>query len=360
MSNARVIIVPLLFTIALIGLAIPKLLSQSSESGGEARQERSVAVRSMRVEETVLAEKIILNGTLRGSESVSLRSEMVGRVEAIHFQEGRQVQKGELLVKINDDEIQAELASVEAELELAKLSFNRQKGLYDKGLVSTEIYDDAANRLKVLEAKKMLLVARLEKSEIKAPFDGHIGLRYISPGELIDPNVEIARLEKMHPLRVDFSIPETVLSRVEEGMSFEVTVVGVEEKFRGQIVAFNPGLDPVTRMITVRGEIPNEAGRLRPGNFARVEIELKKHENAVVIPSKALIRGLGTASVFLIKNGRATEVLVKTGIRQANEIQILEGLEPGDEVITEGVQSLREGMAVRIVESYNSGEIAQN
>lgn len=290
--------------------------------------------------------KILSTGTLLANEEVEIRFEIPGRVVAIYFEEGSSVNKGDLMVKIEDQELQAQLKKLLVEEQEASDDVYRKQKLLELKALSQEEFDKAANQLAMVRADIELKRSQLAKTEILAPFSGQVGLRQVSPGEYVSPSATIAMLQQVDPVKIEFTIPEKYSGMVKKGTSIHFTVAGSDEVYTGQIYAVEPRIDPSTRNITLRAVCPNPTRRLMPGAFARVEIILQKLQDALMIPSEAIIPTISGEKVFLCRNGRAQSSMITTGIRTEREVQILEGLSAGDSLITSGLLQLREAMPV--------------
>lgn len=295
-----------------------------------------------------LSNIIYVTGTLMANEEVELRSEMSGRITAIRFSEGSWVRKGDLLVKINDQDLQAQLKKAESQEQLYREEEKRKKALYDKQLLSQEEYDNALNKLRTAEAEKELLKAQIAKTEIYAPFSGKIGLRYVSEGGYVTPNLLIATLQELDPVKVEFAVPEQYSRFVKNGADIKYSIVGSDRFFKGSVYAVESRIDPVTRTIKARARSANPDFVLVPGSFAKIELTLEEIKDALVVPSETLVPDLNTTKIFTYHNGMARPVPVKTGIRLPQSVQITQGVSAGDTIITTGLMQIREGSAVQI------------
>lgn len=346
------VLVGAVVAIVLVLLALPKLTASRSGGEGQAssssQQRAPLGVSTFVVEETSLQDKIVTTGTVLADEEVELRPETSGRITEIAFQEGRPVAAGALLVKINDSELQAQLRRAERRLALAEERAFRQEQLLEKGGISQEEYDATVSEVDVLRAEGELIEAQIDKTEIRAPFSGVIGLRYASEGSYVSPTLRIATLQSLNPVKIDFSVPEKYAARVGVGDVITFTVEGVDGVFEGEIYAFEPEIEAGTRTLTVRARSPNPQGRLLPGAFADIEVVLGEVSDALTIPAIAVIPEQGGKRVYLYEGGTAQPRSVETGIRTADRIQITEGLAPADTVILTGLQQLRPGLPVQM------------
>ena len=334
--------------LVLVGLALPKL-NDSSASGGSGGGDDA----PMRVNATVLrpgtvTERIRTTGTLRADESVELTAEAGGKITDIRFEEGNRVQKGDLLVQINDAELQAEKKRLEHQLELATDRAERQKRLLAEGGVSQEEYDATVNEVEVLKADLALVEAQIEKKKVRAPFSGVVGLRQVSEGAYVSPQTSISTLQRLNPIKVDFSVSEQYASRVGPGQEIAFTVRSMDRRQEGTVYATSSQINANTRTLQLRARAPNPDGTLRPGMFADVTVTLGTIDDATIVPSFAVVPTLDGQRVFLLENGNAQPRNVSLGVRTDSTVQVTDGLALGDTVITSGIQDLRAGLPVRI------------
>jgi membrane fusion protein (multidrug efflux system) len=333
--------------LVLVGLALPKL--DGSEAAGSSSDEAA----PMQVDATVLrpgsmAEQIQTTGTLRADESVELTPEASGKVTAIQFEEGARVQEGQLLLQINDAELRAERKRLEHRLELATDRAERQERLLEEGGVSQEEYDATVNEVQVLEAELELVEAQVAKTEVRAPFSGVVGLRSVSEGAYVTPQTQITTLKRLDPIKVDLSVSEKYASRVQPGQPIAFSVRGVERTLTGEIYATDVQVDTETRTLQLRARADNPDGTLRPGMFADVTVSLGTIDDAVVVPSFAVVPTLDGQRVFVAENGTAQPRNVTLGMRTDSTVQVTEGLSLRDTVITSGIQEMRAGLPIRI------------
>lgn len=306
----------------------------------------------MQVRVSVLQARMLNNtieatGSLLANEAIEVRSEIAGRVTRIGFTEGGTVTKGQTLVRINDDDLQAQLRKTDLAVQLATADEGRKKQLLDVKGISQQAYDDARIALQSAEADRDNLRAMIAKALIKAPFSGKIGLRHVSEGGYVSPNTLITDLQQVSPIKVEFSVPERFGREVSVGKKITFTLDGDTARYIAEIYAVDPAVDVASRTITVRAHNSNTNGKLRPGAFAHIVVELSKVPSALLIPTEALIPDIQGQKVLLIKGGKAVSARVETGIRTNTEVELTTGVQPGDTVITTGLLQLREGMAVK-------------
>lgn len=289
------------------------------------------------------------SGTVLASESVDLASEASGTVEEIFFKEGAHVRKNDLLVKLRSDDLHAQLKKTELQVQLASELADRQKQLLDRNNTSKEQYDIAVSSLATLKADRENLIAAIRKREIRAPFDGIIGLRYVSEGSYVTPpTTRIASVQKINPLKVDFAVPEKYAGKVRVGDLVKLRSDETNMEFSGKVYAIEPEIEATTRTVQLRALCENKGEAIFPGGYVHVELRLKQPGGALTVPTQAIIPVLKGQTVLVRKNGVATSVAVKTGIRTSSVIQITDGLSAGDTVITTGILQLRPGMPVSV------------
>jgi membrane fusion protein (multidrug efflux system) len=343
-------------------LAYPKLTEQSAGEGSSSVQNSGNAPLSVDVhvvEPQIFENKIFTTGTLIANESIELRSEISGKIVELKLEEGRQVKAGERLIKINDSELQARLEQSEFRIGLAEVRERRQLQLLERGGISQEEYDATLNELNILKAEAELIKAQIDKTEIKAPFNGVVGLRYVSNGSYISPTTNIANFQSINPIKVEFSVPERYAGVVEVGDRAVFNVQGQDEDFEAVIYAIEPRIETQTRTIRIRARANNDNSKLLPGAFANIELILEEINDALMIPTIAVIPELQGQKVFVLRDGKVAEQQVTTGIRTESDVQVVEGLAPGDTVLTTGLLQVRTGMPVRVdqVDKYEEGEL---
>lgn len=339
-----------LVAVAALGLiAWPKVapLLEDEERVDSPARSGAPAVRTQRLRPQPFASTLTFNGTLVADKSIEIKSELRGKIDRIAFTSGQQVSTGDLVVTIESGELAAELASVREQLELAETNAERLQSLFERGSVTASERDDAVSRREVLRADQRRLEVRLQKTRILAPFAGTLGLRRVSPGDLIEAETLITTLQTVADLKVDFSVPERYRALVQPKVPLTLFVAGYDEPFQATVQAVDPRVDIATRTLTVRAEVDNSSRKLLPGNYARVEL-INRSDDALLVPSLAVLQSVDAVSVFTVKDGVAVRREVETGERSASRVRILDGLEPGDEVITSGIQSVRDGQPVNV------------
>jgi len=334
--------------VVLVGLALPKISGSQSSGGGSGSGDAPTRVDATVLRPGTVTERIRTTGTLQADESVELTSEASGKITDIRFEEGARVEAGELLVQINDSELQAEKRRLEHELQLARERAERQERLLQEGGVSQEEYDATVNEVEVLTADLELVEARIEKTKVRAPFSGVVGLRAVSEGAYVSPQTRITTLQRLDPMKVNFSVSEKYASRVGPGQSISFSVRGRDDRLTGEVYATDTQVDPDTRTLQLRARAPNPDETLRPGMFADVTVTLGTIDDAAVVPSFAVLPTLDGQRVFVVENGTAQPRNVTLGVRTDSTVQVTDGLSLRDTVITSGIQDLRAGLPVRI------------
>jgi len=289
-------------------------------------------------------------GSLNSDESVMLAPEVAGRVAAIPFVEGKRVNAGDVILKLDDALVRAELADAEARFRLAKANMDRANELARTGNVTERARDEATSSFGIAAAAVELAKVRVSKTTITAPFSGVVGIRNTSVGAYLAVGTRVVNLEKIDPLKVDFSVPEIYLAAVGVGQEVEVSVDAIANRtFVGTIQAIDPMVDVNGRSLTIRARLPNPDGVLRPGLFARVTIKGLVEREVVMVPESAVVPRAGETFIFRIENGKAVESKVKLGERRAGQVAIVEGLPANATVVTAGHQRLRNGSVVDVV-----------
>lgn len=287
-------------------------------------------------------------GTLVGGQEVELRPELSGKVISVPFKEGSYVKKGDLILKINDADLAAQLKRIKLQIELAEKNEDRQAQLLKIQGVSQQEYDAVLNQLNTLKAEKELLEAQIAKTEVRAPFSGRVGLKSIYEGAYVSPTTLITTIIESDPLKIDFSVPERYANKIRVGDRLSFRVEGSSKQYEGRVYALNSSLNLSTRTLTVRGECPNPNGELFPGNFALIQLTLEKENNAILIPSQAVIPKLKGQEVYIYRGGKAVPVDIMTGYRSDTSVQVSAGLNEGDTVIISGIMQIRPNSSVKL------------
>jgi membrane fusion protein (multidrug efflux system) len=294
-----------------------------------------------------LEDQFRTTGQLLADEEVELRAEVSGRVVRLPFQEGAFVRQGQLLAALDTEVLQAELRAAQTRRDLASVQAGRQRELFGIGGLSRQALDQAEAELQVLEADLARIRAEIERRRIYAPFSGTVGLRAVSPGAYVSPGDRLATLRVTDPLKLEFGVPERYLGRVSPGDRVRFSVPGGDGPYFAEVYAVEPGVAASTRAFTVRARMPNPGAALQPGGFAEVELVFDAVDDALLVPASAVVPGAGRPSVWLAQDGVAVPREVTTGVRTADEVQITDGVSPGEIVLTSGFETIRPQMPIR-------------
>jgi membrane fusion protein (multidrug efflux system) len=341
-----------IFSAAVLCCAFLLTSCESKSDGGTQRPGGAagpVTVNGVVVQPQKMENIVRSSGTVLPSESVDLVAEATGRIDKIGFKEGSHVRKNDLLVKINDDDLQAQLKKVDLQIQLATDQSKRQAQLFAKNSISQEQYDISLNTVNTLKADRENLVASIRKKEIRAPFDGIVGLRYVSEGGYVMQTTRIASMQKVNPVKVDFSIPEKYAGKVTVGDVVHFNSDETKYQFTGTLYAIEPKIDAATRTMQLRALCSNTGEKIFPGAYVQIELRLKTIDDALLVPTQAVVPVLKGQTVFVRRNGVVASVPVTTGVRASAFVQITDGIVPGDTVITTGIMTLRPGMKINVV-----------
>ena len=297
---------------------------------------------------TTLDFSYIYTGKLLANEEIDIRPEISAKVTGIFFKEGSNVSKGDMLVKMFDSDLQAQLKSVQLQIELAQKELNRKKELYLFKGISKEELDISENNYNTLKASQDLIKAQISKTELHAPFSGVVGLRMVSEGAFVSNSTIITSLQQVDPIKVDFAVPEKFIANLNIGKEFDFTIDGREDHFTGKIYALESKIDPQTGSIRVRALCPNPKRVLYPGSYSKINIKLFPNKESLMIPAKSTVPLMEGEQVFILKRGIAKAIDIKTGYRNEREVEVTSGLTPNDTLVTSGLLQIKEGMPIRV------------
>ena len=292
---------------------------------------------------------ITVSGNIEPNEQVQIRSEVTGMVKNLYFQEGSNVQTGQLLLQIDDSELQARLNQTQTREILSRDNERRAALLLEKEAISQQEYDVAQADYKTAQSEIQLIQTQIAKTRIKAPFSGKIGLRSISIGEYLTPTTVVANLVSINPIKILFSIPEKYSREIKVGQNITFLVAGSDRTYHASVYAIEPSVDASTRTVQVKARTNNDQGEIVPGSFARVELPIRERENAIFIPTEAVIPIQNGKQVFVYKDGKAQLVKIETEERTGSDVIVTSGLQVGDTVLTSGIMTLKEGMPVKVL-----------
>jgi len=352
----RTLIIVIVLVVAAV-IILPRLGASKADNpkaaaggapGGGGGPGGPVSVNIVVVQPQVLNNVIQSTGTVLANEEVEVRSEISGIIQKIAFKEGQKVQKGQLLASLNDDELQAQAERLAYTVKLNEQVESRQKQLLEREAISRQEYDIALADVNTIKADLQRVRAQIARYYIRAPFSGEIGLRYVSEGSYVSPTTQIASMQDIDRVKIDFTVPEKYSDLVQRGDSITFSVRGNERKYKANVYAVESRIDLATRSLRVRAMARNPDRTLIPGSFAKIELTLNRIPDAVLIPTEALIPELQGQKVYLFKNGRALPSPVKTGIRTSREIQITEGVSPRDSLIVTGLLQIKDSAQVKV------------
>ena len=303
----------------------------------------------MIVKDTTVDNNFDVTGTIDANEKVNLVSETAGAITGIYFNEGSPVQKGQLLVKVYNQDLVAALKQNDYQVALAKQNEYRNSILLQKEAISQQEYDTSLTSLNTLKAQSDVLKAQIAKTEIRAPFSGVIGLRNISPGGYLSPSTSIASLVNIDPAKVTFSVPERYLSMIKAGTKISFTIESSRKSFTAVVYAIEPAIDLSSRTITVRAKAANPDNLLKAGAFAKINLRLDQIAKTIMVPTQCVIPDLKDNKVFIYHNGIAEAKTVKTDLRTDTRIEITSGLKAGDSLIVSGLIQIRNKVPLKVL-----------
>jgi membrane fusion protein, multidrug efflux system len=320
-------------------------LATAAAAQGRPRSGEPLRAELHTVEKEEFARTITTIGTLRANESVVLLPELSRRLTGILVEEGASVDADEVLFQLDDADLRAGLAELEARIRLATLNRDRAANLLPNKAISRQEFDLAAAEVEILEAQKIAREVELAKTSIRAPFAGRTGVRQVSAGALVSPTTPLVTVQDISSIKIDFSLPERHAPELRTGLPFTFTVAGKSQTFSGEVIVIEPAIDELTRSLRVRGHCKDPGGLL-PGGFADVTLTLEGAGEGFLIPSQALVPSPRGQGVYVIVAGQAQLRPVETGIRTADRVQVLRGLEAGERIAITNLLRLRPGLAV--------------
>lgn len=350
MNKTGKTIIFIVIAIIILGLIIyPKLKPEETGTQVSTRQDRPVLqVEAKIINPGRIENKIKITGAILANESVALKSEISGKIDKIYFQEGQHVKKGTLLLTINDDEMVAQVERLKYTQKLNEDIEYRLRQLLEKEAISREEYEIGLTTLNTTLSEIKEREARLSKHKLYAPFDGIIGLRQVSEGSYLSPSDLVVNIYNINPIKVEFSVPGKYSSLINKADSIHFKIEASENLFTGIIYAFEPRIDPRTRTLKIRAICNNDDEILMPGQFVNIDYTLNVLPYALMVPSESVIPELNRHKLFTYKNGLVSQEVVNIGLRTEKEVQITQGISPGDTVITTGILQIRHGLPVNI------------
>ncbi|MHB8262024.1 MAG: efflux RND transporter periplasmic adaptor subunit [Bacteroidia bacterium] len=341
----KTLLIIIFIVTALVLIKIFYLSPKQNKTAGQTPP--TALIRAVIVKQSEMNTVVTSSGSMLANEEVTLNPETAGKIISLTFKEGTEVQKGQLLVKLNDADLQATLAK---QLSVQKVNEEKERDLKAllaiKG-VSQEEYDLALSMVQQNKADIDYTQAQIAKTEIRAPFNGIIGFKTVSEGDFVSSADVIASIQQVNPMDIDFSIPEKYSLQVRTNDTVRVKIAGTGRTYVGKVYAIDPKIDANTRALKVRASVDNSKREIFAGSYAEVSLILRS-ENSVVVPSMAVIASLRGQTTYLIKNGKANLIPISVGIRTDSSVEVLTGLKVGDTIATSGIMALKQGIAVKI------------
>ncbi len=336
----------LIFSIAIISCNNKK--DAASPQGGAPQKQPPIGAEAIITKNSLLVSEIQVPGSLLASETTEIHPEVSGRLVQLNVREGNFIQQGALLAKLYDGDLQAQKRKLEVQLKIAQQTENRQQQLLQIQGISQQEYDLSLLQVHNLNADIDIINEAIRKTEIRAPFSGKLGFRNISPGAFITPSTIISTISQVSQLKLQFTVPEKYSSEIKTGQSIEFSIDGSLKTFYANVSATESYIEENTRSLSVRALVKTKDPLLVPGAFCKVKIQLGKNENAIMIPTVAVVPQGRKKQVFLFKDGKAIQTEITTGVRDSSNIEVISGLKLGDTVIITGLLFLKQGSDVRI------------
>jgi membrane fusion protein (multidrug efflux system) len=322
--------------------------SSSPSARGNARQRGALEVEGFIVEPRSVSETVEVPGTLFPAEETQIRAEVSGRVVRLNIPEGDIVAKGTLLVKLFDEDLKAQLNKLKVQLQIAEKTVERQKELLDIKGISQQDFDLSSLAADNLKADIESLKISISKTEIRAPYEGQIGLRNVSLGSYLSPSDIITTLRDINQLKLEFAVPEKYAKSIARGYQVTFRVDGGSANHAARVIATEGNVDPTTRTLRIRALVTGKSKELVPGVFARINLQLGQDSKALMIPTQAVIPQARNKQVILLRGDTATFKVVETGIRDSAYVQVVSGLKMGDTVITTGLMAIRPSARIKV------------
>jgi len=340
-------------SVGVLGVCVTWYVSSRGTRAPQILTRAPVTVEVVGVKEGPIGRRVNTNGVLVSAQSVNLCPEIEGRIEKILFHQGERVKKGDLLIQLDESAAKARLREAEAALAFAKSEYHRAKHLYDRKFGNKAALEKTMAEMQVREAAVLVARVSVDQAQIRAPFDGVVGLQNVSEGATVTRNKELVSVVSLSPLYVDFSVPDSYLKYLSVGETVDVTVEGFDDllAMESRVIALDSQVNAATHSIAVRAEIQNVTEEMRPGQFARVSAELGKEEKALMIPVVAVEKDGERNFVYVVVDSTAVQTYVTLGLRHQGMVQVTDGLKKGDRVVTAGQIKLVDGASVRVVAS---------
>ncbi|MBS1492958.1 MAG: efflux RND transporter periplasmic adaptor subunit [Bacteroidetes bacterium] len=333
---------------------IPKLSSKEKpQTQNQSQGDGTTSADGYVIKSTDLDNEIQAVGTIRANEEVEIRSEVSRKITGIYFKEGSKVGRGKTLFKLDDADLIASMNKLKLDEQLAVLNEKRNKELLDKGLLSQSDYDIQINNLAKIRADMESIQIQIDKTNIRAPFSGFVGLRNVSVGSYATPTNVLTTMQDLSKLKIDFSIPEKYINFFKIGQKIFFKVAGIDEEYEGEVYAFEPKVENGTKTLILRAISNRSNSKLLPGSFTNVRLIMKQISDAMLVPTQAVIPNLKGQSVYIADNGKVKEVSVELGNRLEDMVQIIGDIKQGDTLITTNILRLKPNSKVKIVKVSN-------
>jgi membrane fusion protein, multidrug efflux system len=333
---------------------------QQQQRGGPGGRNAPVRADAFIVKTKLLLDNIEIPGTLVSNEATEIHPEVAGRITGIYFKEGSFINKGALLVKLNDADLQAQKRKLLVQLQVAKQNENRSGQLLNIQGISRQDYEAVALQVTNVNADLAVVQTQIEKTNIRAPFSGKLGLRMVSVGAYVSPTSVISSISQPNQLKLDFTVPERYINQISNGKVVNFKVDGSDRTYAARVMATESNVTQDTRTLQVRAAVQGTTAGLVPGNFATVRLNFEPDPNAIVIPSQAIIPQARGKKVYVYDDGKAKFVDVTTGIRDSANVQITEGLKVGDTVLITGLLALKPEAKVMLGKIVNGDKKSTN
>jgi membrane fusion protein (multidrug efflux system) len=339
--------------ISLAALALAALLfwlirgksvsDKADAGGGRAGAPLAASVEGVIARRATLANEALSAGTLLANEEAEIKPEITGRITAIAFNEGQPVQQGQLLVKFFDGDLKAQLSRARAQFSVLEKTLEREKALLALQGTSQQELDVLEGQFATARADIEVVQANIAKTEIRAPFSGKVGLRTVSVGAVVSPTQVITTIQQTSSLKMEFSLPEKYSADILVGSEVKFSVEGVRDTLTAKVYAIDAKIDPATRTLRIRAKFDNVGGKIVPGAFARVVVPLQS-KSGIMVPTQAIVPQARGKSVIVAENGKAVTRFVETGVRTADQVEIVSGVAEGDTIVTKGVMFVKPQM----------------
>lgn len=345
-----ILIISITFTALVAFFFLFKHFTEKSENSSEksAISKLQGQYEGIIVKSTELKRDLDVSGVVLPFDETFLTSEISGKIVKLNIQEGKAVKQGTLLVKLFDDDLQAQLKMLEVQLKIAKNNEQRMKTLLTAQGTSQQEYDASLLQVNNINAQIEILKVNIGKTEIKAPYDGILGLKKVSLGQYVNPSANIATIRATNNLKLDFNVPEAYSSMIKIGSTVNFTISGSSETYSANIIASESSIESDSRNLAVRALVKGTIKGLIPGAFAKVKLNLEDAKNSKLIPTSAIIAQASEKKVYVIKNGLAQFITIQTGLRQESLIEVISGLNEGDTVLTTGLLFVKPNMPIKL------------